>query len=274
MAPHLSAIGALVALILSALSPAGVQAGAWTPKKGTSYNKLAFNSYSTGSSFDAPAPDFRRFRDRNVTYYLEYGLTDTRTLFASLPVKRLTNESTNGTRAGHTGVGDIDIGLRQRLYFEGRSVLSASFLFKAPYAYKKSEAVPPGNGQEDLEARLQYGRSLGRYGYLGLEAGYRVRFDAPSDEYRYLLEYGFNASEKLYLRGKLDGIASARNGDATPASLTNPTLRNEFDLGKLELTAGLKLGRGTSGEFSVTRDLYGNNTLRGTNYSLAVVFAY
>ena len=50
------------------------------------------------------------------------------------------------------------------------------------------------------------------YGYIGAEAGYRFRSEDPSDEYRYLLEYGISAGDNLYFRTKLDGTESAGNG--------------------------------------------------------------
>lgn len=253
--------------------PTLVQAGAWTPNEGSAYHKFALNTFSSESSFGPAVPGFRKFTDNNFTYYVEYGITDTLTFYGSLPIKRLTSETVDGT-ARSSGVGDIDLGLRRRLYFDGTSVVSASVLFKAPYAYDKNAAVPRGNGQVDLEARVLYGRSLGRYGYFGLEAGYRYRAGAPADEFRYLLEYGFDASDKVYLRTKLDGIAGLRNSSGTSNTSRNPTLNLDFDLGKLETTAGFKFSKTLAGEFTVTQNLYGSNTLRGTNYSLALVYAY
>lgn len=260
------------ALALAVL-PGWVHAGAWTPKSGAAYHKFALNTYSSDSTFGTPPAGLRKFSDRNFTYYLEYGLSDTLAFYGSLPIKRLTSDTASG-RAESDGVGDIDLGLRQRLYIDGNSVVSASVLFKAPYAYSRADAVPLGNGQNDLEARVLFGRSLGRYGYFGLEAGYRYRAGAPADEFRYLLEYGIEVSSTVYLRTKLDAIAGQGNGQAAAASAGNPTLNPDFDLGKLQATAGFKFSKSLAGEFSVTRDLYGANTLRGTNVSLALVFAY
>lgn len=251
--------------------PAAAQAGAWTPKQGSSYHKFAINAFSSESFFDNPTPGFRRFTDRNFTYYLEYGLTDRLAFYGSLPLKRLRNDS--GQVARGSGVGDIDLGLRYKL-LSGPTVVSAALLFKAPYAYSRSEAVPLGNAQEDVEARVLLGRSLGRAGYFGLEAGWRKRFDAPADEFRYLIEYGVDAAPTLYLRAKLDGIAGLGNSSPQAAVVGNPALNLDFDLAKLEATAGYRLDRSRAVEFTVTRDLFGSNTLRGTTYSLALVFAY
>ncbi len=259
------------ALLGLLMLPLAALAGAWTPKAGSSYHKFAINSFSSESFFDTPAPGFRRFTDRNFTYYLEYGISDRLAFYGALPLKRLANDS--GQVARSSGVGDIDVGLRYN-FLSGPTVVSGSLLFKAPYAYSRGDAVPLGNGQEDVEARILLGRSLGSAGYFGLEAGLRKRFGAPADEFRYLLEYGFDAAPTLYLRAKLDGIAGLGNSSPQVTLAGNPTLNLEFDLAKLEATAGYRLDKSRAVEFTVTRDLYGSNTLRGTTYSLALVFAY
>ncbi len=55
----------------------------------------------------------------------------------------------------------------------------------------------------------------GRFpGYCGAEIGYRWRTQAPSDEFRYLLEFGVNATQGLsFTRVKLDGTKSMHNAD-------------------------------------------------------------
>lgn len=252
--------------------PLLARAGAWTPKEGTSYNKLSVNSFSSESFYGAAPANFRKFTDRNLTYYFEYGLRDDVALYGSVPYKRLNSTDTTGARQRNTGVGDIDLGLRFR-HASGPTVVSSSWLIKAPYAYRENDPVALGNGQTDLEFRLQLGRSLGKAGYLGAEAGLRKRYGAPADEFRYLLEYGGDITSRVYARTKLDGIQGLGNSDRRAVSPGNPTLNLEFDLAKVELTGGVRLGPSLAAEFTVTRDVYGNNTLRGTAYGLALVYA-
>ena len=71
-----------------------------------------------------------------------------------------------------------------------------------PYLYDEKDPLALGNGQEDFEFKLLLGKSLNSYGYVGAEFGYRLRTDSPSDEYRYLLEYGFNVNSNLYSTSK------------------------------------------------------------------------
>lgn len=253
--------------------PVAAQAGAWTPATGSAYQKWAVNQFSSDSSFGVSALGVRKFTDTNLTYYAEFGLRDDLAFFTSVPVKRLSSQTALGSNST-SGLGDIDLGLRYRLYNGGPLVLSTAWLLKAPWAYNKNAPVALGNGQADIEGRLLLGYSLGSAGYLGVEGGFRYRAGAPADEYRYLLEYGFNAGDKLYLRAKYDGIEGLKNSTGPRATAGNPTLNLEFNLRKLELTAGWKLGRNLSAEVSGTRNLSGENTLRGTNYALALVYAY
>ena len=157
-------------------------------------------------------------------------------------------------------------------------------LFKAPYLYDQDSELPLGNGQEDFEGKVLFGKSFGDLGYGGLELGYRVRTEDPVDEFRFLVEYGFDVSDKVYLRTKLDGIHAAGSSDildSTDAvdtdspffveSTLNPQLPLEFDLGRLEYTAGYKLSDKFAAEITGTTAIYGDNTLSGTNIQFAIV---
>ena len=261
-------------LALTALSslPNAAYAGAWTAKEDTFYNKLSFNYFSSDKSFGGNVPGQARFTDANITYYLEYGITDSLTFFGSVPYKGLTVKYPTG-KVENGGIGDVDLGLRYQLLKQGSLVVSTSLLFKAPYLYSRNEKIPFGNRQEDVEGRLLLGYGLGRYGYLGAEVGYRYRAEAPADEFRYLLEYGFNATDELYLRAKFDGNVSQGNSKAPRSNIANPNLNLAFDLTKLELTTGWKIDKSNAIEFSATPNTSGRNTLKGTNYSVAWVFS-
>jgi hypothetical protein len=262
-------LGPCLAVLLLIGLPGAVQAGAWTPKKGAAYHKFAVNHFSSDASFGLQNPEQRNFSDTNIPYYFEHGITDSLAVFGSAPYKRLSSERTE-----NNGIGDIDLGVRYRLTQQGSLVLSTAWLLKLPYAYPRYGDLSLGNGQVDAEGRLLLGYGLGPYGYLGAELGYRYRAGAPADEFRYLLEYGFNATEKLYLRAKYDGIVGQKNSSSPNTAATNPTLNLEFDLTKLEVTSGWKLGKNSAAEFSVTRNTSGSNALRGDNYSLAWVYSY
>lgn len=250
----------------------GWAAGPWVPKVGSGYHKVSANAFRSRDFFGI-RPGFEEFTDANLTYYGEVGIVPRLALYGSVPLQRL-RQREGGGRTEFSGIGDVNIGIRHG-WLTAPFVFSGSFLVKLPYLYDENAALPPGNGQEDFEGRLLIGKSLGSWAYFGLEGGYRARSQEPSDEIRYLAEFGLPAGAHLYLRTKLDATESVRNGDPIPGGVGNPTLNPEFDLGRLELTAGWNFGRpnprGRVGaEFTWTRDLYGENTLRGNTFQLGV----
>lgn len=250
-------------------------AGAWVADKNSGYGKLSLNTYSA-DEFEGDSPTFGEFNSSNVTYYGEYGLGSNFALYGSFTYQKLEQSDNLGTETTSNGLGDTEIGVRYQWQAEP-FVLSTSLLVKLPYLYDENDELPRGNGQEDIEFRVLIGKSLYPYGYLGVEAGYRLRTDSPSDEYRYLLEYGIDINENTYFRTKLDGILSANNADEITGSndqVNNLTLLPEFDLGKVELTLGYNFGKPAKNrwglEFTYTKEVYGENTLQGDGFQLGL----
>lgn len=270
---------------ISLILPAYASAGAWTAEEGAVYLKGAVNYFETSNRF-GPENGFENFQNTNFNVYLEYGIKDNLTLFTTGSYSDLENR-TDGVVTTGSGIGDIDIGLRYRV-IDGPVIVSVQGLFKAPYLYSDDSELPLGNGQEDFEGKLLFGKSFGKLGYGGLEVGYRVRTDAPVDEFRFLVEYGINVNDKTYLRTKLDGIHAAGNSPAVntntlpdpdsifivDTALLNPQLPLEFDLGRVEYTAGYKLTDTIAAEITGTTAVYGDNTLKGTNIQVALVSSF
>ncbi len=267
----------LSVIALMTAIPTAASAGAWTAKQGDTYLKGAVNFFETSSRF-GPEDGFENFRNTNFNVYFEHGLKDDLTFFATGAFSDLENTSDGQTTSG-SGIGDVDVGLRYRL-IDGPVIVSVQGLFKAPYLYSDDSELPLGNGQEDFEGKLLFGKSFGALGYGGLELGYRVRTDDPVDEFRFLVEYGFDVNERTYLRTKLDGIHAASSSDAATGAqgalvnAVNPQLPLEFDLGRLEYTAGYKFTDTVAGEITGTTAVYGDNTLKGTNIQVALVATF
>jgi len=305
------------AVIIGALfltSPDISRAGAWCAPEGAFYGKLSLNRYSTDKTFTSNGSQDHlanggKFYDTNMTFYGEYGLSDRLTLSFSLPYKWLQsaywNEYTEDdqTKRQHVtkhynGPGDMEAGLKLGLIKEP-FVGSVQFLYKNAGLYTSREKVLPGNNQSDYELRLLAGKSLWPFpGYCGAEAGYRFRTKAPSDEFKYLLEFGMDLFGPLSLRVKLDGTKSMHNAQKVPAAkpqrsayvdeatgevivsestsvtsgaASNPSLGLEYDLGKLETTLSYKLTEHWSGEVSYTTYPYGKNISSGHMYSIGIV---
>lgn len=267
----------LAALLLLAVSAGTVSAGAWTAPKYGFYEKLAFNFYYANDTFNktgsrVDTPNNGRFTDYNISNYFEFGLTDELTVINSLTYKWLEDDNDSRRTKGY-GLGDVDLGVRYKLMDNTIGIVSTQALVKIPGPYDRNDPLPLGNGQFDGELRLLYGRSLYPLipAYGNVEIGYRWRAGDPSDEIRYLVEFGVDVTESLYGRLKLDGIYSIDNGTRLGTD-GNPTATNNFDLGKLDITVGYKVTSAWGLEASCTPALYGQNTAAGVTYSLAVFY--
>ena len=280
------------ALIISAASFTGFNnaatAGAWVPSAGTGYNKLGYAYYKAndflggnlGEATDDSAA-FNEFIGKNTSFYFEQGLGNQLAVFGSLLYQQLEQTDSDNNSVSASGLSDVELGLRYQWQLNP-FVVSTSFLAKLPYLYDEHDTLPLGNGQEDYELKVLFGKGLNQYGYLGLEIGYRYRTSAPSDQYRYLFEYGFNVNKNIYLRAKLDGILSANNADIdlNNADLDNGNLAisSEFDSGKIELTAGWNFDKQTAEgwgtELTFSREIYGDNILQGNSLQLGITKVY
>ena len=265
----------LLAALLVIVTATASHAGAWTAPKHTFYDKLAFNHYFANQSFNSRgkrvnSPNSGRFTDYNLSNYIEFGITDDLTAINSLAYKWLENDTSDKRFKGY-GLGDVDLGLRYKLMDNSAGIVSSQLLVKIPGPYDKTDPLPLGNGQFDAELRLLYGRSLYPLipGYGNVEIGYRWRAEAPSDEIRYLVEFGLDITSSFYARTKLDGTLSMDNGTKLDTS-GNPTITNNFDLGKLDLTLGYKAAPSWGIEVSYVPELYGQNTAAGATYTLAL----
>jgi hypothetical protein len=267
----------LVVLLLLTVSATASFAGAWTAPKNTFYEKLAFNYYYSNQTFDktgkrVDTANNGKFTDYNISNYFEYGLTNDLTVINAMAYKWL-EDDTDLRRTKGYGLGDVDLGLRYKLMDNAVGILSTQALVKIPGPYDRSDPLPLGNGQFDGELRLLFGRSLYPLlpAYGNVEIGYRWRASDPSDELRYLVEFGVDVTKALYGRLKLDGIYSIDNGNKF-GNDGNPTTTNNFDLGKLDITVGYKVTQAWGLEASYTPALYGQNTAAGATYSLALFY--
>jgi protein XagA len=250
-------------------------AGAWTLQKGKIYDRLAVNYYFADREFDDEGhrndlADNGKFRDYNINNYIEFGLTDKITLINSLYFKKIEKED-DVKETKTYGIGDIDLGVKYKLTEGTWGIFSTQALVKIPEAYDEDDDLPLGNGQYDLELRVLYGRSLypAVPGYCNVELGYRWRLDDPSDEIRYLIEFGIDITKSLYGRVKLDGTYSMDNGEHFDET-GNPTTTNSFDIGKLDMTLGYKINKSWGIEAGYMPAIYGQNIAAGATYTIAI----
>lgn len=266
-----------VLLVAIFISDKKVFAGAWGMKKGSLYERISFNYYFANKDYNSNGEivDFENngnFSDYHISNYFEYGLYDNFSIINSIYLKRL-RKNNYLIEQKTSGIGDIDIGAKIQIMKLAEGILSAQMLTKIPWAYEKDNELPLGNGQVDFEMRILYGHSLYPLipGYCNFEIGYRWRLQEPSDEIRYLIEVGLDITKQIYGRVKFDGIISSDNGKDFIMN-GNPTATNNYDIGKLDIVFGYKLYKKWGIEAGYTPSIYGKNTAKGENYTLAITY--
>jgi len=267
-----------IALCMVISNSSDLFAGAWTQEKGKSYHRAAINYYYADREFDDDGDSKGMasngdFRDFNLNYYVEYGIFDELTAIASIYYKDLRGED-DSFIYDTDGLGDFDLGMRYQLYSDNSKVFSVQGLIKSPEFYDRDDALPLGNGQYDYELRVLYGHSLWPPlpGYVNIEAGYRWRAEEPADEFRYLLEFGTDIGSKFYTRAKLDCIISAGNSHDSVDGYGNPASTLEYDLTKLDLTAGYRITSTLGLELGYAPEVWGESTAKGETLTLALTF--
>lgn len=306
-----SARTVFMASIFLILATAGTTwAGAWTMPAGKLYTRMAYSEYEAQRYFYedgttkayAPNDVFKNKRrdfdydEQTWSFYSEYGLMEGLTLIGSIDYKETewTYQSTGRSivdgemttfdsgvdkTAKASGISDLKLGLRYRLLATDSGALSLQALYKTGEFYDEKDQnlatdIQLGDGQDDVEVRLQFGQSAYPLlpGYFNVEAGYKWRTQEYSDQFVYLLEAGMDLGKLFYVRTKLDGTASLGNGDDGPSGKFTEVDSNpyESDLGKLEVTAGYKLTSRFSVEASYFNELYGASTTKGETWSLAL----
>jgi protein XagA len=269
----------VLTMVLSLIfSPDNGLAGAWTFDKGKSYHRCELNVYDADENYatDGDTADMAgngNFRDINLKYYLEYGITGHTTLITSLYYKYLVKED-DFHKDQTWGIGDIEWGLKHSLWQGYGGVLSTQGLVKIPAAYDDDDNVPLGDGRYDGEIRLLYGQSLWKLfpGYGNVEVAYRFREGDARDQIRYVIELGSDFGERWYGRVKLDGTAGLYNDEDILDDQGNPTATENYDLGKLDMAIGFKINARWGLEAGYTPTLYGENTAAGATWTIAVIF--
>ena len=268
----------LTVICLILLGTTMVFAGAWTQEKGKSYHRLAISNYYADQEYDADGNTRSMewngdFRDINLNYYVEYGVMDKLTAIMSLYYKDLEREDDYYEYTGK-GIGDADLGLRYNILNNNLGVFSVQGLVKISDLYDEDDALPLGNGQEDFELRMLYGRSLWPVipGYVNLESAYRWRLEDPSDEFRCLVEVGSDLGKNFYTRAKLDIVLGIGNGDDSTDISGNPTSALDYDLAKLDLTLGYQITSTIGLEVAYVPAIWGEGTAKGTTWTLALTY--
>lgn len=214
----------------------------WTQPKGHMYNQVSFAHYTSsrkyttletregvvvGTSSAKERIRTAKFESHTFSYYGEYGITDTLTVFTSIPFWKATKSDDtirySGSR-GPSGLGDIDVGLRYNLFksFVG-GPLSLQTTVKVPVPEYEDPLrnLNLGDGQYDVTVALFWGAGLGK-GYVWVLPGYKYRFEnheyypfKPSDQIKAMIGGGYAITPKIGMRFLIDWAKSVGNASVS-----------------------------------------------------------
>lgn len=256
-------VGAFV-LQLFTLAPA--HGAAWTSEKGHGEFILTSSWFQTTTGYDMqgnrqPFGYNGRFRKFDLNPYLELGVGKRTSVIVNAFVPRLEFANDYG-RSASFGAGDIETGVRRRLNSSSsRTAISVQGLVSFP-AYSANRTPPPGNHQIDFEPRLLVGRGYQleqQSIFWNVETAFRLRTGAPADQVRLDGTVGANLHRRLMVMGQTFGIVGLRNGEPFRAG-TNPNVQPDFDLGKLQVSAVVRVNRSLRVQTAVFQTFLGRNT--------------
>ena len=230
-----------------------VQAQAWTKKQGEVYLKIAyalataseqFNFEGGKGPFYTEKPGYT-FADSSIFFYAEGGITDYLTMIASLPYKRLYNETVDHRKLT-VGTGDLWVKLRFSIQEFAKipiiSALSVNLGASLPMNYTRNRLPTLGRGQVELRATLDYGQSFYPMpAYFQMGVGYNTRLpfyaltqaapckqggdidcivDQPDSvegahEFIFYAEFGVTPIGWLLMQFRINGTISFANPTAT-----------------------------------------------------------
>lgn len=270
-------------------------AGAWTAPRGSIYAKASYGASSANTQFGFDGgkkpvveglTDYP-FTDRSIYLYGEYGLTDEITVTGMVPFKRVIVHDRLFLYKS-TGIGDLAVGARWRLYNQDNWIGSVSGSVSLPTGYHRDFQPPLGAGQMDVAVAANVGRSLWPLpGYATATVGYQYRSPLYlssvsakaasnpffqervdySDEIFYLCEAGWTFWDMLLVHTVASGRVSLR-GSGNAFSITSVPSTQRY----------LKVGGGAAvGLFQmleVSGDIYttvtGMNTVQSIDIFLGI----
>jgi hypothetical protein len=195
-------------------------AGAWPEKKGGGFYKLSFR-YLKGDKIYNSSGDkvaIHDFTDLTFGFYGTYGLKDNITLLLNvIPFKseKLSNFSTAETNydVDESGFGDTGLGIKYCLAKVNQTVVSTSLKFGFPTG--KTDGVL-WTGHKDFSQTLAIEAGHSFYPtpfYITGLAAYTNRNEGFSDEFRFLIEGGYNFAKGFTVIGRIHCLASVKNGN-------------------------------------------------------------
>ncbi len=280
-----------------------VWSGAWVQPKGGYYFRLSSNYLSTNQEFNHKGEKISylgndlvyhdtEFRELNISFYYEYGLSSDFTIWGDLAYKSYTSSRTISTSYATTKEIATTTGFADMRLLGVYGIMTAPIAIsiaagpKIPMGYSKSpenDGPALGTGYVDIEGYLTLGASLHPVpAFVSTAIGYRARGGRYNDEMYFNVEAGLTLGN-FFFKTFLELIRSTVTPpDIYGQTIVSPlpggggTLPNAIvgdqDISKIlpSITYYIKEGIGIQAE--INHIFAGKNTLSGTTYSLGLVF--
>ncbi len=260
--------------------------GGWTRDKGTGYLKLSQNAIYSGNYYspDGTLIDITTIGLYTTSLYGEYGITEKLTAIAYVPF--FTRSTLNKTRFRVSGeetpgdelnaFGDVDVSLQYRLYKSDKWVVSGRLLFGIPSGTVgggESGILQTGDGEFNQMLRVDASRAFAGSAWFSAYTAFNNRTEDFSEEYRFGLEVGYKAWNKVLAVAKVDVVQSFFNG--TDMIATGNTIFGnnvEYVSPSIELAYVCKSGLGVS--IATAGAFAGKNILASPNYGVGVFYSF
>jgi hypothetical protein len=204
----------------------------------------------------------RGVTDISIQAFLEYGLSDKFSLVTALPYKIVsTNNDINLNsefpllpEGKLSGFGNYEVALKYK--FLDKSFISA-FSVKAEFntgSRDLEKGLATGYDASGYSLYWHIGKSFSSKFYSFFESGYSLRTNDFSDDYRLLLEAGYQPANKLWLALVFDLRQSLRNGNYDNTNLQQTGLytnNQEF------FAFGIKTSYELNNKFGFSASTYG-----------------
>lgn len=254
----------------SFLWPCAAQAGAWPQKKDDLQVIISFKNTRADQDYNAQGEKIRRnrFSKRELSPYIEYGLSDKITLVGSMA---LTQEETSwlGSTISNRGLSRIEAGARFALGQWDDTYFSFQPLLIWHGAMNQSDPYGSQRGDVDGEFGITMGQNFELWGLQGFSdnlVGIRIKPASRLNEVKANLTIGLDFAGGRKIMVKSESYASfTRDTNAAPSQIQS---------NKLGLSFVQKLDKTVSMELSGMAAVSGRNTINEQTLGFALWYDF
>ena len=252
-------------LLFGIIFNSSLTAEGWTQKAGSGYYALDFRMLSASKYLDGSGEniEINTIRDLAFNLYSEYGITDLLTVRMNFPFFKSfeaddSESSNNQVDKNNSGVGDLDLGLKYRLFSGNKTSISALLTFGIPISednYTENGKFALGDGEFNQIIGIGIGHSLYPLPiYFTGSLKFNNRNEGYSDQVFVSAEGGYKVTKKLLMNLRFNWLKSLKNGDKAIFANQVPIQANNQEYIAIKLGAFYRiynnLGLSATADFS------------------------